>query len=138
MDSKGTSLPLTGKEYAMTPKLKANLSAEYQQGAAWGRLKVRSTGKQQATLMNDEVVPGYTVMDFDAGYTFENFGMVKRPKLTFNLSNLLNREFRNPTSNGVTNAAAYTNAAGNTVSGKSVFYYLGAPRFASVTLSVDF
>jgi iron complex outermembrane receptor protein len=138
MDSKGTSLPLTGKEYAMTPKLKANLSAEYQQGAAWGRLKVRSTGKQQATLMNDEVVPGYTVMDFDAGYTFENFGMVKRPKLTFNLSNLLNREFRNPTSNGVTNAATYTNAAGNTVSGKSVFYYLGAPRFASVTLSVDF
>jgi iron complex outermembrane receptor protein len=138
MDNKGTYLPLTGKEYTMSPKLKGNLSAEYQEGAAWGRLKVRATSKQQATLMNDEVVPGYTVLDFDAGYTFENFGIVKRPKLTFNLSNILNRQYRNPTSNGTTNAQDYTNAAGNKVFGNGVFYYLGAPRFASVTLSVDF
>jgi iron complex outermembrane receptor protein len=133
VDNKGTVLPLTGKQYPMTPKLKANLSAEYQDGPAWGRLKVRSTSKQQATLMNDEVVPGYTVMDFDAGYTFANFGLVKRPKLTFNISNLLNRQYRNPTSNGGTNAVAYGLAPA-----KTVFYYLGAPRFASLTMSVDF
>jgi iron complex outermembrane receptor protein len=133
MTNKGDYLRTAGKEYPMTPKLKASLSAEYQQGSAWGRFKVRSTSKQQATLMNDEVVPGYTVVDFDAGYTFANFGIVKRPKLSFNVSNVLNRQFRNPSSNGVTNAQAY-----GPISAKSVFYYLGAPRFASATLSVDF
>jgi iron complex outermembrane receptor protein len=137
-DNKGTFLPLTGKEYTMSPKLKANLSAEYQDGAAWGRLKVRTTSKQQATLMNDEVVPGYTVLDFDAGYTFANFGIVKRPKLTFNLGNILSRQFRNPTSFGVINAKDYVSPAGNKVTGNNVFYALGAPRFASLTLSVDF
>lgn len=135
---KSIYLPLTGNQYPMAPKLKANLSAEYQQGAAWGRLKVRTTSKQQASLMNDEVVPGYTVLDFDAGYTLPNFGIVKRPKLTFNISNILNRQYRTPTSNGGTNAQAYTNAAGNTYGAKTVYYYLGAPRFASLTLSVDF
>jgi iron complex outermembrane recepter protein len=138
VDAKGTYLPLNGKQYTMAPKLKANVSAEYQQGAAWGRLKLRSTGKQQATLMNDEQVPGYSVLDFDAGYTFANFGIVKRPKLTFNVSNILNRQYRNPTSNGVTNAQAYAAPNGQTVSAKTVFYYLGSPRFASLTLSVDF
>jgi iron complex outermembrane recepter protein len=83
-------------------------------------------------------VPGYSVLDFDAGYTFANFGIVKRPKLTFNVSNILNRQFRNPTSNGTTNAQAYVAPNGNTVAAKTVFYYLGSPRFASLTLSVDF
>jgi iron complex outermembrane receptor protein len=135
---KTVSLPLSGKEFPLTPKLKANLSAEYQDGAAWGRLKARATSKQQATLMNDETVPGYTILDFDAGYTFANYGLLKRPKLTFNLSNILSRQYRNPTSQGTTNAVGYTNAAGVVAPAKTVFYYMGAPRFASLTLSVDY
>lgn len=135
---KSVVLPLTGKEFPLTPKLKANLSAEYQEGSAWGRLKARATSKQQATLMNDETVPGYTVLDFDAGYTFPNYGLMKRPKLTFNLSNILSRQYRNPTSQGTTNAVAYTNAAGTVAPAKTPFYYFGAPRFASLTLSMDF
>jgi len=135
--TKNISLPLTGKQYTMSPKLKGNLSAEYQQGAAWGRLKVRATSKQQADLLNTEVVPGFTVLDFDAGYKFPNFGALKNPKLTFNVSNILSREYRNPSSNGITNATAYTTAAG-TYAAKTVFYYMAQPRFASLTLAVDF
>jgi iron complex outermembrane receptor protein len=135
---KNISLPLTGKQYVMSPRLKGNLSAEYQQGAAWGRLKVRATSNQQADLLNTETVPGYSVLDFDAGYTFNNFGMLKRPKLTFNVSNILSHQYRNPSSNGITNATAYTNPAGATYAAKTVFYYMAQPRFASLTLSVDF
>ena len=131
-------LPTDGKEYPLTPKLKANVSLEYQDGPAWGRLKVRATSKQQATLMNDETVPGYTLMDFDAGYTFANFGVLKRPKLTFNLSNILNRQYRNP-SGQQTNAVAYTDPVlKGTAAAKTVFYYMGAPKFASLTLSIDY
>ncbi|MDB5907868.1 MAG: TonB-dependent receptor [Massilia sp.] len=131
-------LPTTGKVYPLTPKLKANLSVEYQNGSAWARLKARATSKQQATLMNDEVVPGYTILDFDAGYTLPNFGMVKRPKLTLNVGNLLSRQARNPSSTGNLNAQGYTDSAGHVYAAKLPTYYLIAPRFASLTLSVDF
>jgi len=78
-------------------------------------------------------VPGYSVLDFDAGYKFPNFGALKNPKLTFNISNILSHQYRNPSSNGITNATAY-----NGYAAKTVFYYMAQPRFASATLSVDF
>jgi len=85
-----------GKEMINTPKLKAGLSAEYQKGAFWSRLKVRSTSKQQASMTNDETAPGYTTFGIDGGYTFANFGFLKRPKLQWNISNITNKQYRNP------------------------------------------
>lgn len=125
-------IPTAGKEMPLTPRLKAGLSAEYAQGAFWGRVKVKSTSKQQATLVNDEVAPGYTLIGFDSGYTFANYGLLKRPKLTLNVSNITNKQYRNPSSQNILNTTALPGAPAGTLR-----YYLGAPRFASVTLSVD-
>jgi len=126
------SLPTAGKEMPLTPKLKAGLSAEYQTGAFWARVKAKATSKQAATLVNDEWAPGYTTYGFDAGYTFANFGMFKRPKLTVNVSNITNKQYRNPSSQSVNNTTQFPGVNPGTLR-----YYLGAPRFASVTLSVD-
>jgi iron complex outermembrane recepter protein len=128
----GVFLPTTGKEMPLTPKNKMSVSAEYQNGAFWTRVKVRATGKQAGTLVNDEWAPGYTTVGLDGGYTFANFGMFKRPKLQWNISNITNKEYRNPASTTVTNMTTI-----NGVAPGSLRYYLGAPRFASVTLSVD-
>lgn len=137
--SKTASLKTAGKEMPITPKIKAGVSAEYQNGAFYTRLKVRKTGKQYATVMNDEEVPGYTTVGLDAGYTFANTGMFKRPKLSLNISNLTDQQYRNPSSSNVVNAQAYgTSGKPDFVSAKTVFYYLGAPRFVSATMSVDF
>jgi len=125
-------LPTAGKEMPLTPKLKASLSVEYQTGALWARIKARSTGKQAGTLVNDEWAPGFTTFGFDAGYTFANFGMFKRPKLNVNVSNITDKQYRNPSSQSVLNTTAI-----NGVRADTLRYYLGAPRFASVTLSVD-
>jgi len=127
-------LPLAGKELPNTPRLKAGVSLEYAQNTFWARVKAKSTSEQQSTLLNDEKAPGYTTFGFDAGYTFANYGLLKRPKLTFNASNITNKQYRNASSTAVTNAAA---VAGATNSTSRVFYYLGAPRFLSLTLSVD-
>jgi iron complex outermembrane receptor protein len=129
-----TALPTAGKDMPLTPKLKAGLSVEYQTGALWARLKAKSTSKQAATLANDEWAPGYTTFGIDAGYTFANFGIFKRPKLNVNLSNITNKQYRNPSSQSVTNM---TPLNGVPVPSTPVRYYLGAPRFTSVTLSVD-
>ncbi|TWI62629.1 iron complex outermembrane receptor protein [Pseudoduganella lurida] len=126
-------LNTAGNEFPLTPKWKAGLSAEYSNGPGFARLTAKATSKQQATLMNDEEVPGYTTMGFDAGYTFANFMKLKRPRIMINVSNLTDKQYRNPSSQSVTNAKAYGSYAAGTV-----FYYLGAPRFTSVSFSADF
>ena len=127
-------LPTAGKELPSSPRLKAGLSLEYAQNAYWARVKAKATSKQQSTFANDEpVAPGYTVIGFDAGYTFANYGLLKRPKLTFNASNITNKQYRNPGA-GIPNSTPFPGAVTTT---SALRYYLGAPRFMSLTLSVD-
>ncbi len=125
-------LATAGNEYPLAPKWKTGLSASYETNDWYARLKAKYTSVQQATLMNDEQVPGYTTMDFDAGYQFPSFSVFKTPKLTLNVSNLLNRQYRNPTGQQP-NALAY-----GTIKAASIFYNLAAPRLISATLRVDF
>lgn len=127
-------LPTAGKQLPNSPRLKAGLSLEYSQNAFWARVKAKSTSEQQSTLLNDEKSPGYTTFGFDAGYTFANYGMLKRPKLTLNASNLTNKQYRNASSTATTNTNPVPGAVTST---STLRYYLGAPRFVSVTLSVD-
>lgn len=126
-------LPTAGNEFPLAPKQKAGISIQYENGPFWARLTGKATSKQQATLTNDETVPGYTLFGIDGGYKFADWGYAKNPKITFNASNIFSKEYYNPSSQSVTNARAY-----GTYAAKNVFYYAGAPRFVSATLSVDF
>ena len=128
----GVFLPTAGKEMINTPRRKMSLSAEYQNGAFWTRIKARATSRQAASFTNDVFAPGYTTYGIDGGYTLPNFGIFKRPKLTVNLSNITNKQYRNPSSTTVTHTVLT-----NGVNPATQRYYLGAPRFASATLSVD-
>jgi iron complex outermembrane receptor protein len=131
--SKGGVLHTAGKEMTNSPRWKGGLSAEDSQGAFYVRLKAKATSKQMATLMNDEIAPGYTTFGLDGGYKFANYGLLKNPKLQWNISNLTNKQYRNPSSNSATNALLYDGVTTTSVPR----YYLGAPRFTSVTFSVD-
>lgn len=128
-------LPTAGNQFPLTPKQKAGLSLQYDYGIFWSRLTAKATSAQQATLANDEKVPGYTLFGLDGGWKFQdwNNGYIKNPRLTFNVSNLTSKQYYNPSSQSVTNAKAY-----GTYAARTVFYYLGAPRFISATLSMDF
>jgi iron complex outermembrane receptor protein len=127
------TLGTTGKAFALTPQWKAGFSAQYDTGVWYARFKSKFTGTQYATLMNDQEVPKYLVSDMDFGYQFPSMTWLKKPTLRANLSNMFNTQYRNPSSNSVTNAVAYPG-----VTAKSVFYYLGAPRAVSVMLQGDF
>lgn len=128
------TLPTAGKEAPNSPRRKAGVSVEYQVGSFYVRAKARATSRQYASFMNDEVAPGYTTYSLDGGYTFANYGPLKRPKFTWNISNLNNKQYRNPSSTTVVNSLPYQ---GVPASG-ATRYYLGAPRMISGTLSVDF
>jgi len=131
--SKTATLPTKGKQMTLTPEWKAGLSAMYETGAFYARLKVKYTGEQWATMTNDELVPSYTLLGLDLGYQFPNTSWITKPTIRFNISNLTNQQYRNPSSFNVTNAKAY-----GTAGARTVFYYMGSPRFASVTLSGNF
>jgi len=126
-------LQTAGKVFPLAPKWKTGLSVSYERDAWYTRVKAKYTSKQQATLMNDEEVPGYTTVDLDAGYQFQSFGAFKTPKLTFNVSNLLDRQYRNPT--GLQNNAL---AYGAIARSGTPFYNLAAPRMVSATLQLNF
>lgn len=131
--AKGQVLPTAGKQFTLVPDRMVGASLQYATGPFYARLKVKHTGRQFASLLNDEEVPAYTTGDFDAGYNFGNHGMVKNVQLRFNLSNITNAQYRNPSSGSVVNTVKYGSTNPSTV-----FYYLGAPRFAAISVSADF
>ncbi|NBQ77895.1 MAG: TonB-dependent receptor [Betaproteobacteria bacterium] len=115
----------------------AGVSVQYANGPGYIQLKGKRTGKSYSTLMNDEWADGYTVFDLNAGYRFANVGFGKGMTLRFNVVNLFDKEYLRAA--GLqTNAQAITSGTTTLKGADTVFYYLGSPRFASVTLSVDF
>ncbi|WP_018604398.1 TonB-dependent receptor [Uliginosibacterium gangwonense] len=131
--SSNGNLPTTGKKFVLTPTWMAGLSAQYAWSQYYLRLQGKYTGTQYATLMNDEKVPCYWLFDFDAGYQFDDVGFLKKPTLRLNVSNLWNKRYRNPQSS---QSNAY--AVNGVTSTSTVYYYLGAPRMTTLSLSVDF
>jgi iron complex outermembrane receptor protein len=133
-------LPTAGKQFAKTPKQMAALSVQYEQGPIYVRVKGKFTGSQYVDLMNQEAAPSYVSGDLDAGYKFADFGMVKNLQLRLNISNIGNTKFRSASS-VITNAAATTLRGPTTLTSYAAsteYYYLGAPRLTSLTLSADF
>lgn len=131
--AKNQTIATTGKEFPLTPGQMAGLSVQWADGPMYVRVKAKYHGKQYATLMNDEEVPSYTVGELAAGYKLPDMGMMKNMQLRLNVSNIGNTRYRNPSSGSVVNAVK----VGNTNPG-TVFYYLGAPRMASLSFSADF
>ncbi|MEK8051647.1 TonB-dependent receptor [Ideonella sp. DXS22W] len=135
--STAVKLPTSGKQMTLTPETMVAAALQYAAGPYYARLKLKHTGKQYATLMNDEETPAYTTGDLDFGYKFADMGIVKSPTLRLNISNIGNTKYRNPSSGTGNNAVTYTSTAG-TVAGTAPTYYLGAPRLVTLSLSADF
>jgi len=64
---------------------------------------------------------------------FPSSAIFKHPILRFNVSNLFDSQYRNPSSQSVSNATTI-----NGIAPSGVYYYLGAPRLVSASLQVDF
>jgi len=119
-----------GMQFPDTPKLMLAGSVQYASGPYLAALSAKHVGKRYTTLINDEWLDAYTTVDLNAGYRFESTGMFKNPTLRLNISNLFNERYllANSGSGSSIGAAA----------SKNLTYYVGAPRFTSVTFSTDF
>jgi iron complex outermembrane recepter protein len=127
----------SGKQLPDTPELMSGIRLNYTSGTWYGNVDTKYTGKSYSTLVNDEQVDARTIVNTTVGYRFANTGFFKKPSIQFNVSNLFDQEYVqiNSGSGSAFTTRATTNSIG---SGSSPAYYIGAPRFASVTFRSEF
>lgn len=125
-----TTQPTSGATFPDTPRVMAAASVQYAAGPYLAALSAKYVGKRFSTLINDEFLNEYTVVDFNAGYRFESGTFFKNPTLRLNISNLFDEKYLLANSGSGSNV---TIAASNNPT-----YYVGAPRFSSLTFSTDF
>lgn len=124
----------TGKQMPDTPEWLSGLSLNYASGPWYGTVNAKFTGKGYSTLVNDESVDAKTLVNSTLGYRFADTAFLKKPSIQLNVSNLFNRDSVNI--NSGSGSLFTTRALGS--GGTAPAYYVGAPRFVSVTLRSDF
>lgn len=130
------TLATSGKTFPDTPTWMLGASLQYAEGPYMAALSGKYTGSRYSTLMNDESIPGYTTFDLDLGYRLPSTAFLKKPTIRFNVTNLFNQGYLIENAGSGSNITVTTNTAYK--GGGSPTYYVGAPRFASVSLSAEF
>jgi len=126
--------PTAGKTMPDTPKWMSAVALSYKEGPWFGHLTAKYTGKSFSTLVNDQEVKAYTVLNLAAGYKFPSTGFFKTPEVRFNVDNLTDTNYQR--SNSPSGSLFTVRSVG--AGARDPSYYIGAPRFLSVTLRSDF
>jgi iron complex outermembrane receptor protein len=126
-----------GKNFPDTPKWMAAMAVSYKEGPWFGQLTAKYTGKAFSTLVNDQQMDGYTLLNLAAGYKLPSTGFFKAPEVRLNVDNLANTDYQRISSSSGSLFTVRSLPLG-TLAGSNPFYYIGAPRFLSVTLRSDF
>ncbi len=116
---------LDGKKLVETPEwtYSARMDIDVTDDLHLG-LQAKKVDDRFATDNNDEIAPGYTVVDIDLNYGFKLWG-IEGAELQLNVTNLLDEEYFGNISSGT----------GGTSVG---FYSIGAPRTVVASLRFDF
>lgn len=131
-----------GKKVVETPEWQATFRADWQPTDELSLgLQAKWVDERFTTDVNDEVVPAYTVVDFDARYDLTNTFGIKDAYVQFNVSNLLDEEYPiniSSGSNALTIADVNPNAGVNPRAGQPRTFGLNAPRTMVLTLGTRF
>lgn len=135
-------IPTAGKKVVETPEWMATVRGDWlvTENLSVG-LQAKWVDERFTTDVNDELVPSYTVVDFDARYDLTDVFGVKNAYVQVNVSNLFDEEYPINISSG-TNALPIAdvnpNAGVNSRSGSPRTFGIGAPRTAVITLGTRF
>lgn len=133
------TVPTNGKTMVDSPNLMAGAQIQYSNGGFIADLSAKYTASRYTTLMNDEQLPSYTNLNFDAGYRFKDAGSLKEPTLRLNVTNLTDAKYLLANSGSGSSISLSSSSTYSTVNGYGVpSYYVGAPRFISLSFSGKF
>ena len=131
-----------GKSFVNVSKNTFNLGGSFTHGPAWLNLAASYRGSYWADWVNTEKAPGFTTMNLDAGWNFDDFATwLRSPKLKFNVTNVTDRKALTFASS--TNFQANKGPLDPTTGKDPGFisaatYNLLAPRSFMVSLSASF
>ena len=134
-------LPTTGKTFPGTPKWLGGLNLQYATGPFYAFVQGKYTGKVYSTLVNDDSVSGYTLMNLGAGYKFPSIWLVKAPTISANVFNVLNQKYLSLNSgsgNSFRNNALAIVTPGGTKAAEIPTFYTGAPITFQVSVGAAF
>lgn len=123
-----------GKQFPDVPNWMAGLALQYRSGPWSGSLSAKYTGQRYSTLVNDESVGGFTLVNFDAACRLPSTNLFRNPLVRLNVYNLLNTDYLYLNAGSGASFTARAVGAG----GSSPYYYVGAPRTLSIMLASDF
>lgn len=121
-----TSLPTSGKDFPNTPHNIVGIRIQYAAGPFYAQLQTKYTGKFFSTLVNDESVPGFTVTNLNLGCKLPDAGYLKNQVVRLSITNLFDKSY-------LASRGSVANAAANNPT-----YFVGAPRFVSISYGVAF
>jgi len=127
----------SGKSMPDTPKWMAALAVSYKEGPWFGQLTAKYTGSAYSTLVNDQQMNSYTLLNLVAGYKLPSSNFFKTPEIRLNIDNLTNTDYQRISSPSGSSFTVRALPLGS-LAGSNPSYYIGAPRFASITLRSDF
>lgn len=132
-----TTLPTSGSQFPDTPRTMLATSVQYARGPFMTALSGKFVGRRFTTLVNDESLDDFTVWDLSAGYRLASSTFFKNPTIRLNISNLLDTRYL--VANSGSGSSITTSTTAPTAQGGGFpTYYVGAPRFLSVTFVSDF
>jgi len=135
--------PTRGKSFVNVPKNTLNFGASYTNGPFWASLSANYRSSFWADWVNTEKAPGYSTMNFNTGWKFDDVASwFTKPQLKINVTNLTDKKalsFANTTNFLATKGAVNDTITGaNTLFQSNATYNLVAPRAVMITLSASF
>lgn len=138
-----TFLPTKGKNVVETPEWMYTARADWEMNdlLSFG-LQAKYVGRRFTTDVNDEAVPAYTTVDFDARMDLTDFTGMRDTYLQFNVTNLTDEVYAVNISSGQNALLATlvnaTGAAAGTQAGALRTFGIAAPRTAVLTVGAKF
>ena len=132
--------PVDGKTFLDTPKNTAYLRLNYDHGPAWASLDLAYRSSIWGDWMNTQSVGGYTTLNFNTGWRFDDLGFIKKPEIKLNLFNLTDKHaltFDSATTLMASNPSGIKDVNGNTLYAAGAYYNLLEPRSVMVTFSAS-
>ncbi len=127
----GTTEATSGKQMPDTPEWMSGLRVSYNSADWYGNVDLKYTGAAYSTLVNDETMGDYAVVNVTAGYRFADSKFFKKPSIQMNVMNLFDTQYLRINSPSGSNFTTKATSSGPT-------YYVSAPLYVSVTLRSDF
>ena len=128
--SNGTAVNIKGKHVVDSPDTMLRSNLGYDNGSLFGDFGADFMSTRYYSYTNDASVPSRLLLNFNAGYRFPAFAMVKQSSLQLNITNLTDRKYISTLgSNGFVNSDP---------NGTAQTLLPGAPREFTVTFAAKF